>query len=451
MKTATEATVIRERHPDKTIALAHGCFDILHPGHIKLLEEARMSADVLVVSVTADEYINKGPDRPVMKLSERIAVLKALRCVDYAIESNAEDCGAILEELRPDVYVKGDEYTVDTLLPIEQSFLRNGTKFLPVPNTGHSTTKVIYRIKTAKSQEVRDYIAGFKARYSMSAVDEALNSLANTSVIIAGEQIIDFYTMVEPLAKSPREHFMSSRVAYNEQHEGGAKAVLNHLRPWISHKSALVTNNRDIVKQRFVHKGNYTKLFGAQNIPDEILTDEERDKLPSYLANLAKRATCVLALDYGHGFFDPAIRQALIDNASFLAVNSQTNSANYGFNLATKWQRAHLACLDGPEYNLAMANGWNPESVETLLITHGADGCAIGGEHVPALGTNIVDNVGAGDALFAFVAPILANGFDPAVAAFIGSCAAALQCGVQGNAHAIDPGNLWDFMGELLD
>lgn len=90
------------------VVLANGCFDPFHYGHLLHLEEASRMGDVLVVSVTEDEFVNKGPNRPVFPLAERMAVLEALRCVDQVIP--AKDGFSAIKSVNPDIFVKDQEY-----------------------------------------------------------------------------------------------------------------------------------------------------------------------------------------------------------------------------------------------------------------------------------------------------------------------------------------------------
>ncbi len=93
------------------VAMAHGVFDLLHMGHVRHLEEARSFGAILVVSVTADKFVNKGPGRPVFNQNLRAEMLAALACVDWVIISEAQTAETVIEILKPDVYVKGVEYS----------------------------------------------------------------------------------------------------------------------------------------------------------------------------------------------------------------------------------------------------------------------------------------------------------------------------------------------------
>ncbi|MGB5808946.1 MAG: adenylyltransferase/cytidyltransferase family protein, partial [Polyangiales bacterium] len=94
----------------KTVVQCHGCFDIVHPGHIRYLRFARSLGDVLVVTVSGDDVVMKGYERPYIPEDLRLDNLAELGCVDYVALSEDEWAGPVLESIRPDIYVKGREY-----------------------------------------------------------------------------------------------------------------------------------------------------------------------------------------------------------------------------------------------------------------------------------------------------------------------------------------------------
>lgn len=99
----------REGHK---LVMAHGCFDLLHAGHVMHLEEARSFGDVLVVTVTSDDFVNKGPNRPAFPQDQRALLVAALECVDFVAISNHRLAAAAINAIKPDVYVKGRDYAV---------------------------------------------------------------------------------------------------------------------------------------------------------------------------------------------------------------------------------------------------------------------------------------------------------------------------------------------------
>jgi rfaE bifunctional protein nucleotidyltransferase chain/domain len=101
------------RNRGRSIALAHGTFDLVHMGHVRHLEQARQLGDVLIVTITADQFINKGPGRPVFTAPLRAEMVAALACVDRVAVNDAPTAENILHLIKPDVYVKGSDYAPD--------------------------------------------------------------------------------------------------------------------------------------------------------------------------------------------------------------------------------------------------------------------------------------------------------------------------------------------------
>ncbi|MCF8719409.1 adenylyltransferase/cytidyltransferase family protein [Nitrospina gracilis] len=99
-----------EKARGRKVVLCHGCFDLMHPGHIKYLQAAKQMGDVLVVTVSPDRYVDKGPGRPVFGERLRAESLAALECVDYAGINEWPTAEETLRLLRPDIYVKGQEF-----------------------------------------------------------------------------------------------------------------------------------------------------------------------------------------------------------------------------------------------------------------------------------------------------------------------------------------------------
>jgi D-beta-D-heptose 7-phosphate kinase/D-beta-D-heptose 1-phosphate adenosyltransferase len=136
--------------------LTNGCFDILHRGHIAYLQQARRLGDVLVVGVNTDEGIRrlKGPDRPINSLQDRLEVLAGLSDVDYLIPFGESTPHRLIEAIRPDVFVKGGDYTRETLPEAELVEQLGGRVEILPYLAQRSTTGIIARIRTGPSEEV---------------------------------------------------------------------------------------------------------------------------------------------------------------------------------------------------------------------------------------------------------------------------------------------------------
>ena len=100
----------RVKSDGKKVVLCHGCFDLMHPGHIKYFQAAKRMGDVLAVTITPDRYIDKGPGRPVFNENLRAESIAALECVDYVAINKWPTAEETLRLLRPNIYVKGQEF-----------------------------------------------------------------------------------------------------------------------------------------------------------------------------------------------------------------------------------------------------------------------------------------------------------------------------------------------------
>ena len=132
----------------KTVAATNGCFDILHVGHVRYLQQSRTYADYLIVLLNSDKSVKsiKGNDRPINNEMDRAEILVALNCVDFVVMFDEDSPALLLDEIKPDVYTKGADYTMETL-PERDIMIKNGTKveFIDFVQ-GKSTTNIINKI-----------------------------------------------------------------------------------------------------------------------------------------------------------------------------------------------------------------------------------------------------------------------------------------------------------------
>jgi D-glycero-beta-D-manno-heptose 1-phosphate adenylyltransferase len=145
----TVAFVEHLRHIGKEVVFTNGVFDLLHPGHIRYLQQARCEGDALVVAVNSDRSVRaiKGPSRPINSEHERAELLAALACVDAVVIFDADDPQQIISRLQPDVLVKGADWTRDAIIGRETVESRGG-RVIRIPlAAGHSTSAIIEKIK----------------------------------------------------------------------------------------------------------------------------------------------------------------------------------------------------------------------------------------------------------------------------------------------------------------
>ncbi len=141
--------VAEQRAQGKTIVFTNGVFDLLHPGHVRYLADARRQGDVLIVGVNSDRSVHaiKGPDRPIFPENERAEVLAALACVDAVCVFDEADPHAIISALQPDVLVKGADWAADAIIGRDVVEARGGRVVRIKFAEGYSTTSIVERIR----------------------------------------------------------------------------------------------------------------------------------------------------------------------------------------------------------------------------------------------------------------------------------------------------------------
>lgn len=262
---------------------------------------------------------------------------------------------------------------------------------------------------------------------------------------MVGDGIIDEYVYVRPQGKSPKENIISNRVLSYERFRGGVWAAAGHIGSLVQNV-ATHTAPKTTVKRRYVETGYIRKLFE---------THQEEEGTQEIAPEPAGFDLCVVT-DFGHGCVTPSLIERLAASKTFLAVNAQTNSANHGFNLITKYPRADYVVLDELEARLAAHDRDSKiEDVilklgfQRIIVTLGPHG-AIGfdGEFYrqPVKSQNIVDTMGAGDAFFCITAPFAKAGASMPDLLRIGNAAGAIKCSVVGHREPVTKRALVEYL-----
>lgn len=479
---ATDADIYRRA--GRRVVLTNGVFDLLHLGHVRYFEEAARQGDVLLVVVTADEFVNKGPSRPHFPHDIRAEMVASLSCVDGVVISHAGSAVNAIFEIQPDVYVKGPDYKdtskdiTGNILEEQRAVESHGGRIHFTDDITFSSSALINQYLDTSSIELRDYLAQHKDFGHRAPA--LIERIAGLRVLVIGETIIDEYTYVSPLGKPPKENVLATLRVDNEVFAGGVIATANHAAGFCAHVEVLtclgeteayealvlqsllpnVTLNSiirpgpTVRKTRFIDSAYLRKLFEVYTMDDTPLGGRVEDQLISEIARRAKDFDVVLVNDFGHGMITSKVRAALMACPTFLALNVQSNAGNFGYNLATKYSRADYVCLDAPEARLAISTK-EPDltvvadvlrdriHIGQLILTHGSEGCITSGfrgdvAHVPAFTRRIVDTMGAGDAFFAVTSLLAAASDDLEMIGFIGNAVGAIKVGILGHRKAVE-------------
>jgi len=498
---------LREEFRSKGMKVAHchGVFDLLHPGHIAYFEEAKSIANVLVVSITAASYVNKGPGRPFFSDELRMQSLAALACVDFVMLVEAATAIEIIEIIQPEYYVKGQEYAVysddvtgNIVHEVNQVRKYGGDVYF---TTGvvFSSTKLINNNFPVFPPGVKEFVRNFSRLYSFEDIKSVVDSLETLKVLVIGDIIIDEYVFCSVQGLMSKDRGLSTHYDYEERYLGGTLAIARHIANFsnrvtvtgiIGTKSLDIYNQivtdlgqkveielllddnfRTVVKRRFVERhgvrNEYDKLLSINYLPDEHQeTLINRDGFNKTLRNKISEYDLVIVADYGHGLIDHTTMEIIEKNSSYLALNCQTNSSNFGTNLITKYSRADIFTVDERELQLACASrSGEPGVLLTQLTTHfnGSTGWVTLGSlgsmcvaqnrvvsRTPAMTLTVQDTVGAGDAFFSLVSLCARAGAPAEVSSFIANISGAVAANILGNSRAVTKAELLKFATTLL-
>ena len=483
----------------KKVVQCHGVFDIVHLGHIRHFSMAKKEGDVLLVTLTADKYVKRGPGRPIFNEQLRAEYLASLSMVDYVGIINADTATESIKVLKPNFYAKGSEYKnhkkdVTGKISEEEDAIRSvGGKIVYTDDITFSSSQIINGYLDVFPQRTVRYLQAIEKRYPIEYIVESIEKLKKLKVLVIGDTIIDEYHYCVPMGKSSKEHLVVNRYTSEEMFAGGALATANNvasvcgkvdlvsilgrddskeafirsrLAPNVKPRFFFRSDTNTIIKRRFVGENTNRKLFEICYMKDNDIPKREESNIARHLEKVISSYDLVVVSDFGHGLLTKKLIDLICSKSKYLAVNAQTNSANIGFNMVTKYPRANCVCIDELELRFAAhdkfsdlrhlaKNVYQQIGCEHIIATRGPHGSLCyssqdGYHETPAFAYRVVDAIGAGDAFFAFVAPCFAGGIPQELVSFIGNAVGSLAVQIVCNREPVKTVDLIKFMTRLL-
>ena len=478
--------LIEIRNSKKKIAMCHGVFDLLHPGHLEHFHQASNLADVLIVSTTADNFVNKGPGRPVFDLHTRMLAISRIKGVDHVIASNHPTALQNLELVKPDFYVKGSDYNnfsndITGMIDKEAEYVSSyGGQIYFTSGFTSSSTMLINNSLLSQDSDIRKWVRNFREKWSLDETLYWIDKMKEVEVNVLGETIIDIYTACKPLAKSSKDPILAFHRFETDKFPGGVLAIgdscekwskkttvfsasgedlENHLaeipRKWDFDLRLVTTHDRPtIAKHRYYDVNSGNRVFEHYDFNPEPLSQESQSELIHGIEGRLEKDAVFLIADYGHGLFTEVLIDKLVKSNSFLAVNTQANAGNRGFNTIAKYPRIDFLSLNGGELELELRKKnlnygevvpeiMSVKKSRNAVLTLGGDGLLTFDENkdmcwTPAFASKVVDKVGAGDSVLA-VASILSSLRAPKeIIGLISSVVAAFEVAQLGHAKSLD-------------
>ncbi len=477
------------RRQNKTVVHCHGCFDIVHPGHIHHLQFAKSQGDLLIVTVSADPQVNKGINRPLIPEDLRAASLGALECVDFVYVNQEPTAVGLLSQLQPDIYIKGREYETNQdprFLAEKDAVTRHGGRVV------FSSGDVIYSstalIGQLEDQEVfsREKVRRFLDRFDLDTqyLHQLVSRFRGLKVAVVGDYILDRYHFCDAVGIAGESPMMTLRPLSTQEYDGGAAIVASHLRRLGANPVLLTSladdsashavSNRlaesgiqvEAIKQRrqLVSKNRYlvdqSKLFKVDEGATSPLDSQDEKQFIDRVVSACRSADALIFVDFGYGLLTGSLLDKLMPVVRPMVPTITADVSGVRSNLL-RFKSADLLCPTERElrqtvndFSAGLTNVayrlMSQTQARNLIITMGKEGLVTFDQfvpptdeaswerklrtaYVPSLATHAVDPLGCGDALLSAATLSLAAGGSLQAAAFLGSCAAAVEIGRIGN------------------
>ena len=469
-----KSVISKLKKKDKKIIHCHGVFDLIHLGHIHHFREAKSLGGILIVSITANEFVNKGPSKPLFHHFKRAEFLSSLNYIDYITINYSESSEKLLKIIKPDIYCKGPDYKknkTDLTKKIfrEKKAVENGGgKIYYTKDQTYSSSNLINKSFNLLTINQKKSLNLIKKNFDFEKIEIILKNISNLKALVIGETIIDEYNFCEAIGKSGKEPVMVLKDIKTEKYLGGVLSIARNVATFckkVNVVSVLGENNGykefikknieknvifdfiskknspTIIKKRYVDNISKNKILGVYKLNDKQIEKNEENKILNLLKNIKKRFDLIIVSDFGHGMMTKKVIKALTKKGVFVAANSQLNSSNKGYHDLNKYSGVDCIVINESELRYELRDRDNSiESlmkkvkkklkIKNLIVTKGSAGAVMLDKkeklfYAEAFAKKVIDKVGSGDTLMAITSLFLQKKIDPNLALLAGSLAAA--------------------------
>ena len=465
---------------EKKVIVCHGVFDVVHPGHVRHLAYAKTKADILVITITADKHIKKGIYRPHIPEGLRALNLAAFEMVDYVIIDQDSTPINILNTIRPDFFAKGFEYTSSGLPPATQEEAEvvesyGGQMIFTPGDVVYSSSKFLNlalpKVQLDKLLHLMEYNG-----IDFNMLRQTLTKLSGYHVHVVGDTIVDTYTRTTFIGGQTKTPTFSVLYQGQDDYIGGAGIVSQHLRAAgakVTFSTVLgddklkdfvieglkasgvnidpiIDSTRPTIQKNAIIAAGY-RLLKVDTLDNRAISHDILEQLINRISN--SDADAVVFSDFRHGMFNrlsvPDLTRAIPQKA-FRVADSQVasrwgNITEFkGFDLITPNEREARFAMADQDSTVGRLASLLKESSEyrNLILKLGDRGIFCTSDDptakdsyfsVDSFANNVVDAVGAGDALLAYATLTLMATGSLVMASILGSMAAACECEIDGN------------------
>ncbi len=378
IKTLDELSPLIEalRAEGKKIVHCHGVFDLVHVGHLRHFRAAREFGDILVVTLTADEFVNKGPNRPIFTQNLRAESLASLSFIDFVAVNPAASAINAIDKVHPHYYVKGQDYRArletkgSKLVGEAEAVRKGGGELVFTEDIQFSSSALINEHFSPYTKKVTDYLSGLKALYTPTAVERFLDEIRKLRVLIIGESFIEELRTFRPSTSTPGRQPPTGLVVGRERSSGGTALNAHYLAglcdsvtlfsPYRSAPGKMAETPRaglvvispetsgkfHFTRERTIDDQTSRPILECWSGEGGTLSEESEERVLKELRLLVKSADVVLVTDYCTGFISRAMIHAICDEAKYLAVTLRPSSFCQIYRTASHYPRADYLQLD---------------------------------------------------------------------------------------------------------
>ncbi len=500
------ATLRRRSADGATVVQCHGCFDIVHPGHIRYLEFASRQGDILVVTLTGDADISKATQSPYIPQELRAESLAALEFVDYVYIDPSPTAESVLEAIRPDIYVKGREYESSR----DPRFLRErevveacgGRVIFSSGEVVFSSTALIAALPRAQQIEhERLKLVCRRHGVNRAGLGDLIERFRGLRVGVVGDVILDRYVFCDAHDVASESPMLSLAELQRREYVGGAAIVARHAAA-LGAAACVITNLADdeasartrrvladedvelhalTTRPQLVEKTRYlveeNKLFKVETGDIAPLDSQAERDAAALIERRARELDAIILCDFGYGMITAGLLERVLPclraNVPVISADvsgSRGNLLNFrkvdllcpterelretlhdyeeglssvAYRLLAETQARHLVCTLGKRGLVAFQRPGQQPGTQAWIER-------LQSEHFPSFADHGLDRLGCGDALLAAATLALAAGGSLTSAAYLGNAASAVEIGLLGN-HPVTAAQLSDWLNRRTE
>ena len=467
---------------NKKIILCHGVFDAIHAGHIDYFNSSKKLGDILVVSLTEDNFVNKGFDRPFFKINERIKVLNSIKSIDFTVISKSPSSIKVIKKIKPNFYCKGPDYKnkkkdlTKKIFLEENEVKKHGGKLVFTKDFTYSSSKLINNKLVSFNSNQLNALRQLKKKYNSNIIFQYFKKLKKNNVNIYGESFFDKYTFCECLGKSGKEPMLVVRKNYSKIFPGGSLApsincskIFNKVNLFSNFSNIkkenkinlpkniftknLTDKSKLFVKERFIEKISNNKLLGVYENEDLNITKYIHKRIVDTLKKKLKQKNTHLVFDYGHGLISKKITSVFKNKKIYL--NTQINSSNIGLHTIKKYQNIFCAIINESELRfefrskdenikILLKKLSNLLNIEICVVTRGKEGSILYNKKknkfvdFPAFDNRPLDKIGSGDTFLTYFSSMHSVSKQDDLSLFVATIAASQNIKMFANERPID-------------